>query len=116
MRLLPELRDAGQVIGPLLPAVAEETGLSEATPVIAVGSHDTASAVVGVPAGEGDRFAYISCGTWSLVGLELEQPVLSAASRSRELHQRGRGGRPDPLPAQRHGPLAAAGMPADVGQ
>lgn len=46
----------------------------------AVGSHDTASAVVGVPA-VGDRFAFISCGTWSLVGLELERPVLSEASR-----------------------------------
>jgi rhamnulokinase len=49
-------------------------------PVWAVGSHDTASAVVGVPA-QSDRFAYISCGTWSLVGLELDQPVLTEASR-----------------------------------
>jgi rhamnulokinase len=49
-------------------------------PVTAVGSHDTASAVVGVPA-ESDRFAYVSCGTWSLVGFELPAPVLSEASR-----------------------------------
>ena len=69
--------EAGQVIGPLLPAVAEETGLDPATPVIAVGSHDTASAVVAVPAAEGERFAYISSGTWSLVGLELDEPVLT---------------------------------------
>jgi rhamnulokinase len=48
--------------------------------VTAVGSHDTASAVVAVPA-VGERFAYISCGTWSLVGLELDQPVLTDASR-----------------------------------
>jgi rhamnulokinase len=47
---------------------------------VAVGSHDTASAVVGVPAA-GDRFAYISCGTWSLVGVELDAPVLTEASR-----------------------------------
>lgn len=46
--LLPEIREAGQVIGALLPAVAEETGLDPATPVIAVGSHDTASSVVAV--------------------------------------------------------------------
>jgi len=48
--------------------------------VIAVGSHDTASAVAGVPA-HGENFAYISSGTWSLVGVELGQPVLTEASR-----------------------------------
>ncbi len=68
--LFPALREPGEVIG--------STG--DGTPVIAVGSHDTASAVVGVPA-DHDRFAYISCGTWSLVGVELEQPVLTEASR-----------------------------------
>jgi len=55
-------------------------GSHEGAPVIAVGSHDTASAVVGVPAAN-ERFAYISCGTWSLVGVELDQPVLTEASR-----------------------------------
>jgi rhamnulokinase len=48
--------------------------------VTAVGSHDTASAVVAVPAAI-DDFAYISCGTWGLVGLELEGPILTEASR-----------------------------------
>ena len=48
--------------------------------MIAVGSHDTASAVAGVPA-QGQNFAYISSGTWSLVGVELDQPVLTEASR-----------------------------------
>ncbi|MDX6293610.1 MAG: rhamnulokinase [Kribbellaceae bacterium] len=88
-RLLPELREAGQVVGPLLPAVAEEIGLSDATPVIAVGSHDTASSVVAVPAAEGDRFAYISSGTWSLVGLELEKPVLSAEAQAANFTNEG---------------------------
>jgi rhamnulokinase len=46
-----------------------------------VGSHDTASAVVGVPA-DAPNFAYISCGTWGLVGVELEQPVLTEESRA----------------------------------
>ena len=78
--LFPPLRDPGGPAGTLLPRVAAETGLPAGTPVTAVGSHDTASAVVGVPA-DGDRFAYISCGTWSLVGLELDQPVLTEASR-----------------------------------
>jgi rhamnulokinase len=50
-------------------------------PVVTVGSHDTASAVVGVPA-TSERFAYIASGTWSLVGLELPAPVLTDAARA----------------------------------
>lgn len=68
--LFPDLREPGTVIG-----------TADGTPVIAVGSHDTASAVVGVPAAN-ERFAYISCGTWSLVGVELDRPVLTEASRA----------------------------------
>ena len=79
--LLPPLRRPGDLVGRLRPEVADETGLDPATPVLAVGSHDTASAVVGVPA-DGDRFGYVSCGTWSLVGLELAAPVLTEASSS----------------------------------
>ncbi|MCW2847701.1 MAG: carbohydrate kinase [Marmoricola sp.] len=78
--LLPPLRDPGDVVGTLLPEVAAATGLDTVVPVIAVGSHDTASAVVGVPAAD-DRFAYVSSGTWSLVGLELPAPVLTDAAR-----------------------------------
>ncbi|MGY1601465.1 rhamnulokinase [Geodermatophilus sp. SYSU D00815] len=79
--LLPPLWRPGERIGQLLPEVLTETGLAGPVPVTAVGSHDTASAVVGVPAG-GDRFAYVSCGTWSLVGVELEKPVLTEAGRA----------------------------------
>src|SRR5205823_9285555 len=50
-------------------------------PLTAVGSHDTASAVVGVPARD-ERFGYISCGTWSLVGVELDRPIRTPASRA----------------------------------
>jgi rhamnulokinase len=71
----------GDRLGDLRDDVLVETGLTGPVPVIAVGSHDTASAVVGVPA-TSDRFAYISCGTWSLVGVELEKPVLTEASRA----------------------------------
>lgn len=60
------------MIGALRPDVAAETGHS-ALPVTAVGSHDTASAVVAVPATT-ERFAYISCGTWSLVGWSWTRP------------------------------------------
>jgi rhamnulokinase len=70
--LLPPLRRPGELLGPA-------AGL-DGVPVVAVGSHDTASAVVGVPA-TSDRFAYISCGTWALVGVEAREPVLSEASR-----------------------------------
>jgi rhamnulokinase len=79
--LLPPLRQPGAVIGQLLPDIATKTGLPAATQVVAVGSHDTASAVLAVPA-DGDRFAYISSGTWSLVGLELPAPILTEASRT----------------------------------
>jgi rhamnulokinase len=78
--LLPDLHEPGSRVGEVLPDVLAAVGLTGPVPVWAVGSHDTASAVVGVPA-LGDRFAYISCGTWSLVGLELQAPVLTEDSR-----------------------------------
>ncbi len=78
--ILPDLVHAGDPLGTIRPEVAAETGLPATTALTAVGSHDTASAVVGVPA-EDDRFAYISCGTWSLVGVELAAPILGEASR-----------------------------------
>jgi rhamnulokinase len=80
--IFPPLRQPGEVIGELRPDVAAalSSGLPAGLPVVAVGSHDTASAVACVPAQSGS-FAYISCGTWSLVGMELERPVLTEASR-----------------------------------
>ncbi|MFE9204430.1 rhamnulokinase family protein [Micromonospora sp. NPDC007230] len=74
--LFPPLREPGARIGPVRPGL----GLPGTPDVVAVGSHDTASAVVGVPAA-GEHFAYVSCGTWSLVGVELDAPVLTEASR-----------------------------------
>ncbi|MEU0853745.1 rhamnulokinase family protein [Streptomyces flaveolus] len=79
--LLPPLRRPGDPAGTLLPHVADHTGLDASTPVVTVASHDTASAVAAVPATE-PHFAYISCGTWSLAGLELDAPVLTEASRA----------------------------------
>lgn len=79
-RLFHTLISPGEKIGELLPAIAADLAISTPLDVIAVGSHDTASAVVAVPATTPD-FAYISCGTWGLVGVELEHPVLSTASR-----------------------------------
>jgi rhamnulokinase len=70
-----EIIPPGTQLGPLLPEVVEETGAKEGLTVTAVASHDTASAVVAVPA-EGEEFAYISSGTWSLVGVELSKPAI----------------------------------------
>ncbi len=78
--LFPAIIQPGDTVGTLLAETAARTGLPADTKVVAVGSHDTASAVAGVPASHED-FAYISSGTWSLVGVELESPVLSEASR-----------------------------------
>ena len=80
-RILPSITHPGDRLGELRDDVLAETGLTGTVPVTAVGSHDTASAVVGVPAAR-DRFAYISCGTWSLVGVELDAPVLTEESRT----------------------------------
>jgi len=79
--IFPPLRRPGEVVGDLRPDVALGAGLPAGLPVVTVGSHDTASAVVGVPAA-GGNFAYICCGTWSLVGMELDRPVLTEASRA----------------------------------
>jgi len=76
-RIFPPLRRPGDVIGPVMGPNGPGSPLS----LIAVGSHDTASAVAGVPAG-GPDFAYISSGTWSLAGVELDAPVLTEASRA----------------------------------
>ncbi|MGW9457030.1 rhamnulokinase [Streptomyces globisporus] len=82
LALLAPLRRPGDPAGTLLPAVQERTGRPGPVPVTAVGSHDTASAVAAVPAGRGERFAYLCTGTWSLVGLELDAPVTTGASRA----------------------------------
>src|SRR5580692_9463257 len=80
-RLFPALRQPGDVIGQVDDASGVAGADGQALPLVAVGSHDTASAVVAVPA-EGENFAYISSGTWSLVGLELDRPVVTEASRA----------------------------------
>lgn len=80
--LFPELVTPGTTLGP----VRDELGIR--ADVVAVGSHDTASAVVAVPA-TNDDFAYISCGTWGLVGVELNSPVLTEASRAANFTNEG---------------------------
>jgi rhamnulokinase len=84
----------GTVRGTLRADIAEETGLGEVK-VVAVGSHDTASAVAAVPAVEGDgTMAFLSSGTWSLLGVELPEPILTEEARKAEFtNEGGVGGR-----------------------
>ncbi|RPJ76121.1 MAG: rhamnulokinase, partial [Acidobacteria bacterium] len=76
--LLPPLREPGTVAGVLRPEAAASSGLC-AAPIISPGGHDTALAVAAVPARD-PRFAYISSGTWSLVGTELTHPILGPSA------------------------------------
>jgi rhamnulokinase len=85
--LLPEIVQPGTVLGPLRPDVAAGTGLAVAR-VVAPGSHDTASAVVGAPLA--DRWtAFLSSGTWSLIGLEVAAPVVSEVTLAANLTNEG---------------------------
>ncbi len=86
--VLPRLVDPGERIGSTLGYVNDGIGASSPIDVVAVGSHDTASAVVAVPM-RAETAAYISCGTWGLVGLELEQPVLTDAARQANFTNEG---------------------------
>jgi rhamnulokinase len=78
---LPRLIDPGMELGPVLPHIMESCGLKQDTLVYTTGSHDTASAVAAVPA-TGQDWCYISSGTWSLMGVELDQPIINEASRA----------------------------------
>jgi rhamnulokinase len=73
--LVEEIILPGTLLGSVLPEVCQETG-SDSIPCIAVASHDTASAIASVPAGE-ETWVYISSGTWSLMGIESPEPLVS---------------------------------------
>ncbi len=77
---LAPLVDPGTDLGPVLPYIVERCDLKQETIVFATGSHDTASAVAAVPARAGENWCYISSGTWSLMGVELNDPVINDAS------------------------------------
>ena len=74
-RLMQDIVPPGTLLGALSPSVSQETGLGE-TRVIATASHDTAAAIAAVPA-TGEDWAYISSGTWSLMGVELVSPLIN---------------------------------------
>ena len=85
--ILPKIVPPGAVLGPLLPDVAEETGAGR-VPVIATAAHDTAAAVAAVPSA-GDSYAFISSGTWSLMGVEVKEPIINEAAREANFTNEG---------------------------
>jgi len=76
--ILPEIIPSASIIAPLLPSIRDEVGLDD-VPVIAPACHDTACAVAAVPA-RGQNWAYISSGTWSLMGVEIPEPIINKMS------------------------------------
>ncbi len=87
-RLFGEIVEPGTVLGLLHPSVRSELGAG-AVPVIAPATHDTGSAVAAAPAEGKDDWAYISCGTWSLVGVETPGPVISEKTLEYNLTNEG---------------------------
>ncbi|MBI1368114.1 MAG: rhamnulokinase [Planctomycetes bacterium] len=79
--MLGRIVPPGTKIGPILPHIAEETGADADMVVITPGTHDTAAAVAAVPADAATNWAYLSSGTWSLMGAELDEPCLTDAAR-----------------------------------
>ena len=75
--MFPELIEPATVIGPMTPKVAKLTGMGD-VPLVACASHDTSAAVAAVPA-EGDDWAFLSCGTWSILGRMVDQPIATQA-------------------------------------
>ncbi|HRR95905.1 MAG TPA: rhamnulokinase family protein [Candidatus Ratteibacteria bacterium] len=76
--ILPEVISPGTFLGKMEKGISEEIGLEDIN-IYAVCSHDTSSAVVSIPAKE-EKYAYISSGTWSLLGVELFQPIINDKS------------------------------------
>lgn len=79
--LFPDLAEPGTELGPTLPELIDRVGLPRGLRVTTVASHDTASAVVAIPM-DATSAAYVSCGTWALVGVELDAPVVTEAART----------------------------------
>lgn len=84
---LPSITRPGTVLGSLTPSVRDETGISPK--VISACGHDTASAVLAVPVRKGEVSAYLSCGTWSLLGVELDAPLTHDAAYNAQYTNEG---------------------------
>ncbi|MCE5341766.1 MAG: rhamnulokinase [Planctomycetaceae bacterium] len=78
VNIMPKIVQSGSVVGKLKKQIADKLGCAQ-IPVVATGSHDTASAVASVPA-TGDNWAYLSSGTWSLMGVEISKPLINEST------------------------------------
>lgn len=78
--VMKEIIKPGEVIGRINSQIKEECNLKGNVSVMAVGSHDTASAVAATPLADREHSVYISCGTWSLLGMELDEPLINQES------------------------------------
>lgn len=78
----------GTVVGSLTKQIRELTGMSEDVKVVAIAAHDTASAVAAVPAKD-EKYAYLSCGTWSLMGIESPTPIINDESYKQNFTNEG---------------------------
>lgn len=87
-RIFNDIIYPGNILGRITPDVQEELEIG-AIPVIAVGSHDTASAVAASPFSDGKTTVYLSCGTWSLMGVELESPLINKNSFQKNFTNEG---------------------------
>jgi rhamnulokinase len=89
-RIFRPIVPAGSILGPLLPEIAQATGLSPETRIITPATHDTASAIAAVPVEDMDEdWAYIATGTWAIMGAELDEPVISEASFALDFSNEG---------------------------
>ncbi len=80
-KIFPKIVASGTTLGRILPAIAAETGLAPETEVVASCSHDTGAAVAAIPADSATNWAFLSCGTWSLIGVESPKPFISETVR-----------------------------------
>lgn len=87
-RLLADVVSEGTYLGHITKGVQDQTGLDALTQVVTVGSHDTASAFVAVPSTKPNSL-FVSSGTWSLVGVELDEPILTDAARQANFTNEG---------------------------
>ena len=85
--LLTPIAPTGAVIGQLSDEICEELGVPKAD-VVSVAAHDTQSAITAAPC-EYDNFAFISCGTWSLFGTEVKEPIINEASKKLNVTNEG---------------------------
>jgi rhamnulokinase len=88
LNIMPEIISSGTILGKLLSEISKEVGLNNDVDVIAVGCHDTASAVAAVPF-YGKTSAFLSSGTWSIIGIETNQPIINRDSLTNNFSNEG---------------------------